>query len=477
LSIELKQQGMDKFFFDHVMAIQPHLVKMCVLGIDMDMGLKEYITVQLQQDVRDLVSKFHQTVAEATGEADYQPNPKSNKQMAELYFDKLRLVGRGTSTDAENRKRMLAHPRTLEPAKAVLRAVDEFAKEQKFLATYAEMRVDPDGRGRSEYKQYGTQNAPGRLSSTGTLWGSGANFQNQPERAKPMFLADKNCRFVYFDLSQAEARIVAEIWNVTALKANFALAAGQGVDVHRANAATIFKCSIDDIPKEDRFPDGTVTKRFLGKRCVHGLNYRMQIQKLADVCGIPYAQAEQAWWAYHRAFPEIQQGWEETISEVYRDKVLYTPLGRRMIFLGRLPSRNAAHGSEEASQLDSIIAFKPQATVGDHVAKCIANIECDPEWPILEARVVLNIHDALIAQTPDSDDIALHCAKVMKRHAEAPIMIRGNPLVIPADFAMSQAVAWRVTNEGRNDEKLEFYEANDNGRHRWSSLKKLKLVA
>ena len=475
LLAELRAQKLDEFFFNHVMRLQPHLVEMCVLGLEMDTSLQEIIQEQLNSDVEQLLQAFWATVERATSDPDYKPNPRSPKQMAELYFNRLRLVGRGTSTDEENRKRMLAHPRTSPDARDVLLAQDKYTEEAKFLSTYAEMTVDEDGRIRSEYKQYGTQSAPGRLSSTQTLWGSGMNFQNQPNRSKPMFVADEGYCFVYFDLSQAEARVVSEIWDVAGLKENFALAA-TGKDVHRANAARIFRVPYDEIPDFDWFSDGKPTRRYLGKRCVHGLNYRMGPQKLADVCQIPLRQAEEAYYAYHSAFPEIKDGWDTTIDEVYATKELYTPLGRRLKFLGRLPRRNAEIGTEEAGVLDSIIAFVPQSTVGDFVSGRIYTIHEDSEWPKNEARVVLNIHDALIALVRDDPDLVQHCIRVMRRHAESPIFIKGRPLVIPAEFAVSKKVAYRVIENQDGARGLEFYN-DDNGRHRWSSLQKVKLAA
>jgi DNA polymerase I-like protein with 3'-5' exonuclease and polymerase domains len=162
---ELEDQGLAEFFFSHVMRLQPHLIRMTVGGIKADIKLKESIAIQCKEDVARLKAEFWRRVEEATGEEGYHPNPGSPKQMAELYFRKLRLVGRGTATDVKNRARMKAHPRTSQEAKDMLTAQDELAKEQKFLSTYAEMEADEDGRIRCEYKQTGVVSAPGRLSS------------------------------------------------------------------------------------------------------------------------------------------------------------------------------------------------------------------------------------------------------------------------------------------------------------------------
>jgi hypothetical protein len=270
------------------------------------------------------------------------------------------------------------------------------------------------------------------------MWESGMNLQNQPHRAYPMFIADPGYMLSYFDLRQAEAKIVAYLWNVQGLIETFKRAETEdGFDVHRGNAARIFKAEYNEIPAYDHEDDGTVTQRYLGKRCVHGLNYRMQAPKLAEVCRIPIQQGFEAYAAYHRAFPEIQTGWKSTIKTVRDERMLFTPLGRRLIWLERL--------TEES--FDSVIAFVPQSTIGDKVSSVIYLCHDDEEWPE-DARMLLNIHDALIAIHKPNDAHIVQA--IMKKHAESPIMIRGNPVSILTDLKQS------VPDEG--------------GVHRWSTL-------
>lgn len=445
---ELRQQNLDQFFFQHVMRLQPELVLMTVGGVRADIELKDRLAERLRNDVALKLQEFHRAVQLATGDETCCPNPGSPKQLGDVLFRRLRLVGRGGSTNAENRDRMRKHPRTNERARRVLDLVDEYATDNKFLGTYVEMKVDDDKRIRCEYKQFGTTKAPGRLSSSQTMWGSGMNLQNQPERAQEMFIADNGYEFSYFDLSQAEARVVSLKAKVPALKENFRLATENPdkYDVHRLNAARIFGVSYDDVPKDDRI-DGEPTKRFLGKRCVHGLNYRMGPDRLATVCKIPLSQAIEAYHAYHAAFPEIRQWWEDTIKQVKQTRSLYNAMGRRLILLDpRL----------DDSALESIIAFYPQSTIGDFVSSIIYKCHSDPDWPKyrngqLAARMALNVHDALIAlnRVVDGEQVRY----VMKKHAEKPILIDGEPLSIPCDLKVS------VPDEF--------------GVRRWSTLKKV----
>ena len=441
LQRELRAQDLEKFFFDHVMRLQPHLVQMQVGGILADIELKDTISEELKGELDGKLRRFHTRVHNLTGDKDFSPNPKSPKQLGELFFNYLGMVGRGSSTNKDNRERMRNHVKTTPEQKLLLDQLDDYLIEHKFYSTYATQKVDPDGRIRCEYKQFGVQSAPGRLSSSKVMWGSGMNLQNQPHRAYPMFVCDDGYMFSYFDLKQAEAKVVAYLWNVQGLIENFERAETEdGFDVHRGNAARIFKRAYNEIPASDWNSDNTPTERYLGKRCVHGLNYRMQAPKLAEVCKIPTQQGFEAYASYHRAFPEIQQAWEAIVKTVREERMLFTPIGRRLIWLERL--------TEES--FDSVIAFVPQSTIGDKVSSVIYECHEDDDWP-RDARMVLNVHDALIAiHRPDDADTV---QRLMKKHAEEPIMIRGQPVSIGTDL-----------KESHPDEK---------GIHRWSTLQEI----
>jgi hypothetical protein len=265
-----------------------------------------------------------------------------------------------------------------------------------------------------------------------------------------MFVAPPGYGFVYFDLSQAEARYVAIAWNVKGLIENFRLGASDPdkYDIHRLNAVRIFNKPYDEIPKEDFLEDGTKTLRYQAKRGVHGFNYTLMPDAAAIKFGITLAEATNAHRLYHTAFPEISIAWQDIRKRVEREKVLYNAFGRRWILLSRIDDDKA---------LESIIAFEPQSSIGDKVCEVIYQSHEDSEWPKssrgLEAAVTLNIHDALIALCRLED---MHrVASVLKRHASRPLIVRNQELVIPSDFA--------------------FSEADEQGVHRWSTLKKVKV--
>lgn len=436
---ELQTQKLDDFFFNHVMRLQPHLVNMCVQGVKIDTELKSKLNQDLKGDIEVIKKDFIALLTEAFPGIPFDDfNMNSPKDMGMLIYSfmKMPTYSDKKKVDEETLEKYITKESTPELFRKILSKYLEYKKEIKFYSTYVETKIDPDGRIRCEYKQYGTINAPGRLSSTSVLWGSGANLQNQPQRAQVMFMADPGYGLIYFDLKQAEAKVVAYGWKVTKLRDAFERAAkDSSLDIHRMNASAIFKIPYEDIPSYDRLTygkntddpkrDGETTLRFLGKKCVHGLNYRMQADRLAATTGIDINLAKEAFNSYHAAYPEIQQAWKNTINELKANKCLYNYMGRRLYFLEPLNENN----------MDSIIAFKPQSTIGDYVSSIIADVEEDPEFPKDDARCLLNIHDALIfLYKLDKEELM---KKLIWKHANKPLIINGEPVVIGMDFKIS----------------------------------------
>lgn len=452
---ELESQGLKDFFFNHVMRLQHHLVRMTVGGILVDQTLKERVHEELKKELDNIKTEFYNSVHEATGDSEYYPNPLSSHQLSDLLFNRLKLVGRGSSTDGENRGRMLKNVKTSDKAKKVLINLDKFKEEYKFFSTYIETAIDPDGRMRSTYKQTGVSKAPGRLSSAAVSWGHyegrtfiphGTNLQNQPSRAHPMFIADPDYTFVYADGSQAEARYVGWDAEITQWMEDFEKARLDGkYDAHRSLASSMFNIPYEDVPTADE-QDGRKTIRYIAKRCRHGLNYRMMPDRLASTTGLSLPEAQRAFELYHRINPELRKWWSKLEHEAKNSRCLYNSYGRRLFLQGRL---------DEPETLESIVAFRPQSTIGDKVSRVIYLCEDDDDWPF-NARMLMNIHDAVIALCRVED--AIRVAKIIKRHMEEPIIVKPSlpPLIIPAEVGIA--------------------EPDEQGIRRWSTIRKLKHI-
>jgi uracil-DNA glycosylase len=465
MCVELKEQDLWKFYKDHVMRAHPHLVSATVHGVAVDERRKGEIVKLVAEDVQNILDKFHHCVHLLTGDPFYSPNPGSWQQMKDLYFDRLKLKGRGTSTDEANRTQILKNPETPVLAKEMISLVNRYAAESKFLGTYAESQVGPDGRFRCEYKQNGVQKAPGRLSSAGLLDGQGGNMQNQPIRAREMYVCDPDMVFGYFDLSQAEARVVGWRAGITKWQHQFEKARLDGVyDCHRALASDMFKVPYEQVPKEDHDDNDKPTIRYIAKRCRHGLNYRMERFKLSEVTGLSYNEASRNFIIYHATTPELEKWWDAEERGFRKNKEVYNALGRRFKVIQRI----------DDEVLKSIVAFYPQSTIGDKITRVWYQSESDDDWPD-DARVAIDVHDNLVC-------IASHrtiktALAIMIKYAEEPISIRNvhtnrsENLIIPAEAKMSYPVSYVLNDKG----KWEYVRDDKNGVHRWSHLEKVKL--
>jgi uracil-DNA glycosylase family 4 len=461
---ELKEQDLWDFYRNHVMKAHPHLVAATIHGVGVDLERKKKIVELVSMDVQGILDKFHTCVHQLTGDSAYNPNPGSWQQMRDLYFGRLQLRGRGMSTDEANRIQITKNAETPPLAKEMIALVDKYATENKFLGTYAESQVGADGRFRCEYKQNGVQRAPGRLSSAGLLDGQGGNMQNQPLRAREMYVCDPEMVFGYFDLSQAEARVVG--WRAGILKwqEQFEKARLDGVyDCHRALASDMFKVKYEDVPSYDNDENGRPTIRYVAKRCRHGLNYRMERYKLSEVTGLSYNEANKNFIIYHTTTPELEKWWQIEEREFRKRREVYNALGRRFKVIQRI----------DDDVLRSIVAFYPQSTIGDKITQVWYQSECDPDWP-MDARVAIDVHDNLVCiASPKTIKTAM---QIMVKYAEEPIPIKNvftnriEKLIIPAECKVSYPVSLQLSDKG----KWEYVE-DPKGTHRWSHLKTLKL--
>lgn len=455
LEKELVDQKLSDFFFSHVMRLDKHLVRSTVEGVLTDAKVKQQIAEELTVDLSKIKNHFYQQLEAITHNEDIRPNLNSTQQMRALFIDRLRLKSTTGSVDKPALDKMLDDSRTSQDVKDLIITYKEYKREQKFLSTYAESRVDNDNRFRMVWKQQGVTKAPGRLSCSGNLWGTASNIQNQPTRSHRFFISDPGTVMFYADGSQAEARVVAYLADIQKWKDDFERARITGdYDAHRALASDMYKVPYDNVPKEDWVIDAETglevpTIRYKGKRARHGLNYRMNFPRLAEAAKLSLFEAKKTYILYHNVNPEIKEWWRELEKIARTKREIFTPFGRRFRILQRI--------DEDA--LESIVAFVPQSTIGDLVKKVWYLSHEDDGWDMNKMRIKINVHDSLIGIA--HPDYAMKALKIIKKHFETPFIVpdvynrKFEQLIIPADGKISKA--------------------DEFGIHRWSTLEKVKI--
>lgn len=231
-----------------------------------------------------------------------------------------------------------------------------------------------------------------------------------------MFIPDTGMAFVYRDLSQAEARIVAHLANSERL---IELFDDPTRDVHTENARRIFGKS--DINEEERF---------LAKRVIHASNYGMGPEKLmrvvnedAAVTGvrIDFRKARDLIDKYFMLYPEIKEVfWKGVEKELRFTRTLNTPFGRKRMFFGRWDDK----------LLNEAYSYIPQSTIGDlcnkGVVRCFNEIEQTGEGQLL-----LQVHDSILMQCPI--DQVQKVAHLMGEAMNNPFEMNGRQVIIPTD--------------------------------------------
>ena len=179
----------------------------------------------------------------------------------------------------------------------------------------------------------------------------------------------------------------------------------------------------------------------------------MGIEKLAEVTGLTYVEARQSYALYHRLTPQLKRWWRQAEADFRMHKEAFNPFGRRLKVIQRI----------DDEVLESIVAFYPQSTIGDHICRVWYQSAEDDKWPTHTARIAINVHDSLtgiVAMTKRDD--AKRALTIMKRYAETPIMIQdawhnpAEPLIIPAECKISRTIG-------------------HDKHHRWSNLETVRL--
>jgi len=292
------------------------------------------------------------------------------------------------------------------------RIILKMRKYNKLIGTYLEMTLDEDDRVRSSYNPVGTKQ--GRLASSKTIFGTGANLQNQPKIMKQFMLADEGYIAYFLDLGQAENRMVANV----APEPNMIQAFESGIDVHKLTASLIYHKPIEEVTEE---------MRQWGKRANHGLNYDFGYKSFALMYEIGEKEALAIVEGYHRSYKGITQyhGWVK--RELIQRGYIENAYGRRRRYLSRM---NDATFKEAYS-------FIPQSTIADKLNETMGEVYND-QINFKNVSITNQIHDQLLIQLPINIGWREHAEILYKIRVimERPVHWKHTSFVIPTDCEM-----------------------------------------
>ena len=265
----------------------------------------------------------------------------------------------------------------------------------KSLGTYADVKLHDDGRVHPGYlpeskdteTRDGTNKKRKGLAATGRLASRDPNIQNQPYRARIMYIPDSDkFTFVSHDYKSAELYVTAHVSGDLVLLDD--LASG---DVHSRNAARV-GC-----------------ERRTAKAVIYGTNYGAGPKKISDTVLVQdgifispneckrvqdgIARVYNVMWAHRQTIASM------CVNEGY----VVNPLGRiRYYYNG-------------ASDITSAYDYIPQSTVADVLWCVLRDVErCARSFG---GRLVTTVHDCIVAQIPNEhvEEYAHAAKQIMER--------------------------------------------------------------
>ena len=413
LNESLKELGMEKLYYEIELPLCEVLSDMEQAGFYVDRKALYEFGERLNGDIAALQASIWQ-------DAGHEFNINSTKQLGEVLFEELMLPsGKKTKTGWSTNVDVLEKLRGKHP---IIDAVLEYRTLTKLKSTYADgllKVIGEDGRIRSSFQM--TVTATGRLSSTEP------NLQNIPVRKKlgaeirKMFVAGPGKVLVDADYSQIELRLLAHISGDTAMQEAFL----SGEDFHTVTASKVF-----GIPMEEVTP----TMRSRAKAVNFGIVYGISAFSLAQDIGVFPNEAKAYMEAYLDKYHGVRDYMEQIKARAKADGYVETMFGRRR-YLPELKSSNfnvRSFGERVA------LNMPVQGAAADIIKLAMVNVHRRLKSEKLEAKLILQVHDELIVECPESE--AAHVQALLEEEMENAVHL-SVPLTAEAHIGHSWAEA------------------------------------
>ena len=384
--------------------LAPVLASMEAKGILLESQALAQFSVQLKQSIDELSGE----VFELAGR-DF--NIGSPKQLGDILYVHLGLPQpqkRGKTKAPSTASDVLDG---LRDKHAIVGKVLDWRQHTKLKSTYVDalpLLVAADGRLHTTFNPTG--------SSTGRLSSLNPNLQNIPTRTplgremRKALVAPPGYQFVSADYSQVELRVMAHLSGDPNLIAAFA----SGEDLHQRTASEVL-----GIPPMLVGPD----ERSRAKAVNFGIIYGLSAFGLAKQLNIPQGDARDYIRLYFERYSKVKQFKEDTIEQTKRTGFSRTLFGRRRPVPDLDSKNHTARSMAERIAVNSPI----QGTAADLIKKAMLATDAALKQERLRARIVLQIHDSLLVETPEEEVATV--SELLKAEMEAVASL-AVPLVV-----------------------------------------------
>jgi len=230
------------------------------------------------------------------------------------------------------------------------------------------------------------------VTATGRLSSSNPNMQNIPVRdaqgreIRKAFSAEPGTFFLSADYSQIELRLMAHLSQDPSMIQAFR----DGLDIHAATAAKIYKISLDEV---------TSDMRRKAKSANFGIIYGISVFGLAERMGVPRTEAKELIDGYFNTYPQVKAYMDNAIEKAKENGWVET-LYHRKRYLQDIHSQNAnVRGYAERNAINAPI----QGTAADIIKIAMVKIAQALEKQGLKATMILQVHDELNFIVPENE--------------------------------------------------------------------------
>jgi len=410
---QIKERKLTKLFEEIELPLIPILADMERTGIYLDSD-------KLKQKSKELITRISHLEKEIYALANTEFNINSPKQLSEVLYQKLKIErpakkrGSSVGTGAEILK-ALAHEHP------IAGKVITYRQLEKLRSTYVDALPkqvsQTTGRIHCSFNQ--SVAATGRLSCTDP------NLQNIPVRTaegrkirEAFHPEKKGMSFLSADYSQIELRILAHLSEDPALLKAF----NEKKDIHAYTASLVFDVPLDKVTKE---------MRHRAKAVNFGLIYGQSAFGLSQELDIEPGEARAFIKKYFERYPKVQAFLEKCKEEARKHHMVVTMTGRQR----PLPDITSKNSLIRSASERLAINTPFQGAQADIIKMAMIAISKALKSHKSSAHMILQIHDELIFEVPDSEVSAL--TGIVKKIMEGII-----PLKVPLTVDISVGKNW-----------------------------------
>ena len=375
---KLRELGMDKLYYAAELPLCRVLAEMERAGFLVD----RRALYEFGESLNEQIDALQQSIWTLAG---HEFNINSPKQLGEVLFDELMLPSgkktkTGWSTNADVLEKLVGKHE-------IVGEVLDYRMLTKLKSTYAEgllKVIAPDGRIHTSFQM--TVTATGRLSSTEP------NLQNIPIRKslgaqiRRMFVASPGNMLVDADYSQIELRLLAHISGDETMREAFL----SGEDFHAVTASKVFNLPLEEV---------TPTLRSRAKAVNFGIVYGISAFSLAQDIHVKPYEAKEYMEAYLEKYHGVRDYMKRVVEQAKADGYVSTLFGRRR----SLPELKSSNFNTRSFGERVALNMPIQGTAADVIKLAMVNVAARLRREGLKARLILQVHDELIAECPEEE--------------------------------------------------------------------------